>query len=127
MINDAKRDNRSSKNQEKEKENLFFIQNSHNLLFFIQNSCNLSIFYSKFTQPFEKKCALYRKCTKLKVYYIKKLVTKKVCTKLKECTKSKCTKSREDCTTSMQINVLCLIFMVTSSLFDYEYKQCGWL
>ena len=28
-------------------------------------------------------------CTKLKVYYIKKLVTKKVCTKLKECTKSK--------------------------------------
>ena len=89
MINDAKRDNRSSKNQEKEKENVFFIQNSH----------NLSIFNSKFMQPFEKKCALYRKCTKLKVYYIKKLVTKKVCTKLKECTKSKCTKSREDCNT----------------------------
>ena len=27
-------------------------------------------------------------------------------------------------TTSMQINVPWLIFMVTSSLFDFEYKQC---
>ena len=26
--------------------------------------------------------------------------------------------------TSMHFNVLCLIFMVTSSLFDFEYKQC---
>ena len=26
--------------------------------------------------------------------------------------------------TSMQINVPWLIFMVTSSLFDFEYKQC---
>ena len=65
------------------------------------------MFYSKFTQPFEKKCALYRKCTKLKVYYIKKLVTKKVCTKLKECTKSKCTKSREDCTSTFFTFVPC--------------------
>ena len=27
--------------------------------------------------------------------------------------------------TSMQINVPWLIFMVTSSLFDFEYKQCA--
>ena len=53
----------------------------------------------RFTQPFEKKCALNWGCTKSGFYYIKNLVTQKWCTKLSECTKLECTKPGEDCTT----------------------------
>ena len=72
-------------NEDKNSKNLILI-NPHFLVILV-----------RFTQPFEKKCALNWGCTKSGFYYIKKLVTQKWCTKLSECTKSECTKPGEDC------------------------------
>ena len=78
MINDAKRDNRSSKNQEKAKENLFFIQNSPNLSIFYPKFTQPFYFNSKVTQPFERKCLLMGESTNEKDLLHKKFGRHKI-------------------------------------------------